>query len=209
VRRSPIVLLVVLAGCAERGPPGNPGGEGPRGPQGEQGLTGEMGPPGPKGDKGDKGDMGEGGTPYLVTNVHSMPITYADGDNVISVLQQRVRATETGRLIVRAHFSGTVKKRDGAPRCRVEVALRQDQQPAPLSLQNIGVFEGPVAGALEISVAADLISLVEVTAGSEPLFHLETRRLDAECAAGAGAERLAQIFGQLEITFHRYLLPIP
>jgi hypothetical protein len=203
-------FLATTTACAERGLPGNPGPEGPRGPQGAPGERGPQGEQGLQGDPGPKGDMGEGGTPFLATNLRSMSITYADAGNVVSLLQQRVRAPEAGTLLVRANFSGTVVKRDAAALCRVEVALRQDQQATPLSLQNVGIFDAPTTGRLELSVAADLISLVEVTnPATEVLFHLEARRLDPECAAGAGAERVAQLFGQLQITFHRTLLPVP
>jgi hypothetical protein len=111
--------------------------------------------------------------------------------------------------MVRANFSGSVTKRDGGQLCRVEVSLRRDQEATPLALQNVGVFDAPLAGRLELGVAAHLISLVDVTANQEVLFHLEARRIDADCAAGAGAERVAQLLGQLAITFHRTLLPVP
>lgn len=195
------------AACADRGPPGNPGPEGPPGPRGETGAQGEQGVQGPQGGNGRDGE--EGGTPYLLTNVQQGTITFADNDNIISVLQQRVLPPQSGALLVRAHFSGTVAKRDGASRCRVEVSLRKNQETVALGLQNLGVFEAPAGGKLETSVAASIVKEVEATAGQEILFHLEAKRADPECAAGAGAERVAQIFGQLEISFHRYQIPAP
>jgi hypothetical protein len=160
--------------------------------------------------QGDRGmDGAEGGTPYLLTNVQQATITFADADNVLSVLQQRVRAPETGAFLVRAHFSGTVAKRDQAARCRVEVSLRRDQQVVPLVLQNVGVFEAPAAGKLEIGVGTTLVAQIATMPAEEILFHLEVKRADPECAVGAGAERVAQIFGQLELSFHRYVLTVP
>lgn len=199
--------LLLASACADRGPPGNPGPEGPPGPRGETGAKGDPGVQGPQGQNGRDGE--EGGTPILLTNVQQGAITFADNDNVISILQLRVAPPQTGALLVRAHFSGTVAKRDGASRCRVEVSLRRNQETIALGLQNVGIFEAPVAGKLETSVAASIVTQVEATAGQEILFHLEAKRADPECAAGAGAERVAQIFGQLEISFHRYQIPAP
>jgi hypothetical protein len=162
------------------------------------------------GSMGNQGlDGAEGGTPILLTNQQVGTITYADGAAVISVMQQAVNVPISGVYLVRAHFSGTVAKRDGAARCRVEVSLRRDQEPVALALQNVGVFEAPLAGKLEISVGASIVTALDVTAGSQILFHLETKRLDPECASGAGAERVAQIFGQLEVSYHRYGIPTP
>lgn len=199
--------LLLCAACADRGPPGNPGPEGPTGPKGDRGERGEQGAIGPTGMNGRDG--AEGGTPILLTNPQIGTITYADAGNVISVMQQGVNAPLDGVYLVRAHFSGTVAKRDGAPRCRVEVSLRRDQEVVALALQNVGIFEAPLAGKLEISVSADIVTAIPVTAGSQMLLHLETKRLDPECTAGAGAERVAQIFGQLEISYHVYSIPTP
>lgn len=205
--RAIAVLFTVAACTGERGPPGNPGPEGPPGQKGDLGDPGQMGSAGEKGDQGMPGEAGA--TPYLLTNLQQGTITYADADNVISILQQRAIAPDAGAFVVRAHISGTVAKRDGATLCRVEVGLRRDQQPAALVLQNLGVFEAPATGKLEVSVGATMATDVQLTANQEILFHLETKRIDPDCAAGAGAERVAQIFGQLEISFHRGTIPVP
>lgn len=199
-------LFAALAACkGEDGPPGNPGPEGPQGPQGAQGAQGVQGAPGERGPPGNDGR--EGGTPALLTNRMTARLTYADANAVIELGQLTVTAPEAGALFVRAHFTGTVVKRDGAGFCRVQVAVRRDQEAQALDAQNLGVFGAPVAGRLEVSVATTLAASVDMATGQDIQLHLEMRRLDDDCAFGAGPELVAQIFGQLDLGFHRFRLP--
>lgn len=207
-RRSALAgaLVLVLAACeGERGEPGNPGPEGPAGPAGAVGATGPAGPTGPTGAPGRDGR--EGGTPYLVTNPVSGTIQFGDGDAVQELVQVPVLAPDEGDLTVKAHYSGTVAKRDGSGFCRVEVRVRRDQEPAPFLTQNVGIFGAPVAGRLDVSVGTTLLGVLPVTAGETILLRMEIRRVDPECADGAGPTQIAQIFGQLELGFHRVRIP--
>lgn len=209
MRRFAYVALALLCGACqgEGGPPGNPGPEGPRGPTGAVGATGPVGPQGPTGMPGRDGE--QGGTPYLVTNRFTDVIQYGDGDAVKEIGQVTVLAPDVGTLLVRAYFSGLVAKRDGVGFCRVQVRLRRGQETEPLALEDIGISGAPVAGRLETSVSSTLVAQFPVTAGESITLRLEGQRLDDECANGAGAERVAQLFGQIEATFYDVPLTEP
>lgn len=148
-------------------------------------------------------DGREGGTPYLVSNPFSRVLQFGDADAVLELGQQTVVAPEAGTLLVRAHFGGTVAKRDGATVCRVQVGVRKDQDAIQLVSQNVGIREAPAAGKLETTVGASLVGQIPVQAAQSVLLRLEMQRFDDECANGAGATQIAQIFGQLDISFHR------
>lgn len=208
LRHALLLSLLFALGCrGKSGPQGNPGPQGDPGPQGEAGPAGPVGPPGPAGMNGQDGRDGrEGGTPYLVSNPFSRVLQYGDADAVLELGQQTVVAPEDGTLLVRAHFGGTVAKRDGAGLCRVQVGVRKDQDAIQLVSQNVGVREAPVTGKLEVSVGTTLVAQVPVLSGQTVLLRLEMQRFDDECAEGAGATQIAQIFGQLDLSFHRVLL---
>lgn len=198
--------LGVLPCCrGESGEPGNPGPEGPEGPPGMAGATGPTGPIGATGPAGVDGR--EGGTPFLLTNVNSAVLQFGDASSVIEIARQQVVAPEGGALLVRAYLSGTVAKRDGAATCRVTVGLRKDQDVIPLASQNLGIASAPLPGKLEASVAGTLVGRVDVAAGQPVVLRVEMRRFDDDCAQGAGATQIAQIFSQLEVGFHRFVLP--
>ncbi len=192
-----------LAACTgAQGDIGNPGPEGPRGQQGEQGTPGE------KGEKGDPGQPGfdgrEGGTPILFANRQVAEIQFGDQDGIKDIGSGiTVVGPDEGWLLVRAHISGTVAKRDGERFCRIEVRLMRMEETTALSSQNLGVFDAPTAGRLEVSVGTTLLGRVRVSRGQEVSFKLETQRVDPECSLGAGPQRVAQIFGQMEANFYR------
>ncbi len=195
------LLASALACRGKTGEQGNPGPQGDPGPTGPAGATGPQGIPGPSGRDGADGI--EGGTPFLLTNPFSALLQYGDGPAVVEIGEQQVVGPDDGTLMVRAHFSGTVAKRDGATLCRVRVGIRQDQMVAQLASQSLGITDGPVAGRLEVSVAATLVTQVAVAEGQPVLLRLEMQRLDETCADGAGATQIAQIFGQLDVLFFR------
>lgn len=197
-------LFGLFACSGDQGVPGNPGPQGDRGPTGATGPMGATGPAGPTGERGMDGL--EGGTPVLLTNLQSSIIQFGDQDQVKEISRLTVVAPGDGGLLVRAHFSGIVAKRDGSALCRVTVGVRRDQEATQFLSQNVGVFGAPVAGRLELSVGTTLTGLMPVNAGQEVIFRLEVQRLDPECADGLGPTLVAQIFGQLEFGFHRYTL---
>jgi hypothetical protein len=137
----------------------------------------------------------------LLTNPYDAIIQYGDGDAVMELGRVNAVAPGTGELQVRAYFSGLVAKRDGAARCRVQVRLRRDQDVQPLASDDIGIAGAPLPGKLEISVGTTLAAKVPVTAGQVVALRMEVQRLDSECAFGAGAERVAQIFGRIEALY--------
>lgn len=203
--RTALPALLLLAACSgEQGAPGNPG---PQGDQGLPGMTGATGPTGPIGPTGERGQDGlEGGTPVLLTNLQSQIIQFGDQDQVKEIGRLVVVAPGDGGLLIRAHYSGIVAKRDGSALCRVTVGVRRDQEVTQFLTQNVGIFGAPVGGRLEMSVGTTLTGLMPVTAGQEVTLRLEVQRLDDECADGLGPTLVAQIFAQLDIGFHRYTL---
>lgn len=202
-----IAIVIAGLGCdGEQGVPGNPGPEGRQGPEGPQGPSGPIGDPGQRGQIGQDGR--EGGTPFLVTNnLTAGVIQYGNGTDVVEVFSQRVVPPETGVLVLRAHFTGTVVKRDGATTCRVAVSVRRDQEVQPLFAQNVGISDAALAGRLELSIAATLVRAIDVAGGQPIVLHVEIRRFDDTCASGGGPTQVAQVFAQLDLGFHRILLP--
>lgn len=197
------LTLAALVGCkGEAGPAGNPGPEGPAGTPGATGATGPVGPVGAQGAMGLPG--AEGGTPYLLTNRFEKQLQYGDRDAILELgLPVDVVAPGDGDLLVRAHFTGTVAKRDGSGFCKVELRVRLNQDPSPFLADNAGVFGAPVAGRLVVGVNTDLVGALPVQAGEVVRMRLELRRLDDICADGEGPTEIAHIFGQLEVGFHR------
>ena len=173
------------------GTPGNPGSQGP---PGLQGPTGPVGMPGP-----------EGGAPSLLTNPLAREIQYGDGDNVLEIQQHGVMATEDGHLLVRLYFHGSVSKRPQGNTCRVRVGLRRDQEAVYLVHRDVGIWHGPAGERMEVSVGGTLAARLPVGAGESVLFRLEIQRADGDCvpAGAAGATRVAEIVGQLEVQFFR------
>jgi hypothetical protein len=205
--RALLAAALVLACRGKIGPQGNPGSEGVEGPAGP---AGPAGPPGPIGLPGSDGfDGREGGTPFLLTNPFSRVLQYGDGEAVLELGQQAIIAPEDGSLIVRAHFNGTVAKRDGATLCRVRVGVRQDQEVVQLVSQTLGIQEAPALGRLEVSASASLVGIVPVVQNQAILLRLELQRFDADCAMGAGATQISQMIGQLDVSFYRVPLPVP
>jgi collagen triple helix repeat protein len=203
---------LAIGGCkgdrGEVGPQGNPGSEGPRGPMGPDGPQGPMGAMGLMGMVGPKGQDGrEGGTPFLVANPQQKLLTYGDGTDTLEIMRQSVVAPDAGSLLVRAYFSGTVTKRDGGAACRVAVSIRKDQDPVALESQNVGITGAPQAGQLVLGVSTVFASKIDVTANQAVVLHAEMKRLDDDCASGAGATQIAQIFAQLDVGFYRVALP--
>lgn len=193
---------MALAACTgDVGPEGNPGPEGPRGAEGPTGPAGPIGPQGAPGTPGRDGE--EGATPFLLTSRFQSLIQYGHGDAVMELAPVSVVAPGDGELILRAYFSGKIIKRDGAARCRVRVSLRRGQDIQALAQEDIGIAGAPLPGKLEMSLGATLPATIPVSAGEQVTLHLEAQRLDEECALGAGAELVAQVFGQLEGTFYR------
>jgi hypothetical protein len=196
-----MLALLAMSCRGKTGEQGNPG------PQGDPGAMGEQGPPGAQGVQGIPGVPGidgiEGGTPFLLTNPFSAILQYGDGPAVVQIGEQQIVAPDDGTLVIRAHFSGRVGKRDGATLCRVRVGVRRDQEIAQLVSQTVGISDGPVAGRLELSVGATVVGQIPVTVGQQVLLRLEMQRLDDVCADGAGATQIAQIFGQLDVLFYR------
>lgn len=201
-------LCFALGACSgDPGPQGNPGpagAPGPRGPEGPQGVEGPTGPMGPAGR-----DAPEAA--FLLTNLRSSLLQYGDQENVLQVFEQRVGAPADGTFLVRAHFSGSVTKRAGAQRCLVRVQVRRDQETVALAAQNVGVLDGPDTARLQISVSGTLMGTVPVAEGASTLLRFEVQRADPDCAppGAAGAEQIAQVFGQLEVQFFRGTLPTP
>ncbi|MCA9552776.1 MAG: collagen-like protein [Myxococcales bacterium] len=197
------LTLAALVGCkGEAGPAGNPGPEGPAGTPGATGAVGPVGPVGPQGATGQPG--AEGGTPYLLTNPFRKVLQYGDRDATLELgTPVDVVAPGDGDLLVRAHYTGTVAKRDGSGFCRIEVRLRLNQDPSPLLAQNLGIFGAPVAGRLDLGVHTTLAGVIPVQSGEVVRMRLELRRVDPECADGEGPTQIADIFGQLEVGFHR------
>jgi hypothetical protein len=200
-----LMLSLLVAGAlscrgktGEQGNPGPQGDPGPQGPPGPQGAQGIQGLPG-----ADGADGREGGTPFLLSNPFSALLQYGDGPAVIEIGSQQLVAPDDGTLVVRAHFSGLVAKRDQATLCRVRVGVRRDQEIQQLVSQTVGISEGPLAGRLEMSVGATIVGQIDVVSGQPLLLRLEMQRLDEECADGAGATQIAQIFGQLDVLFYR------
>jgi Collagen triple helix repeat (20 copies) len=208
VKTREIMLLLSLAGAlscrGEVGQPGNPGPQGDPGPQGPPGPMGAQGIDGMPGEDGLNGQ--EGGTPFLISNPFAALLQYGDGPVVVEIGQQELIAPGTGTLAVRAHFSGTVAKRDQATLCRLRVGVRQDNAIQQLVSQSIGITDGPLAGRLELSVGATLVGQIPVEVGQPVLLRLEMQRLDDVCADGAGATQIAQIFGQLDVLFYKVAL---
>ncbi len=208
------LLAFALTGCqGEAGRPGNPGPQGDPGPTGAVGAAGPVGPTGPVGATGMPGQNGmngqdgtDGTQPVFMSNPFSGILQYSDGTAVLEIGAVTVVAPADGQLFVRGHFSGTVIKRAGAVRCRVEVALRKDREIAPYLLQNLGVFDAPIADRYELSVAATLAGPLAVTAGQRVTVRLEIRRFDDECADGQGGTPIAQLFGQLDLAFSQAAL---
>jgi hypothetical protein len=167
-------------------------------------MVGPMGPEGPIGQSAPDSS-------YLLTNLVSGLVQYGDQDNVLQVFEQRVGVPTAGTLLVRAHFSGSVTKRVGAIRCLVKVQVRRDQEAVPLVAQNVGILEGPTAERTQASVSGTLVGTVTLAEGADTLLRFEIQRADPDCAppGAAGAEQIAQIFGQLDIQFFRNTLPTP
>lgn len=203
-----LAAAAALALCGCKGAPGEPGNPGPEGPEGAPGATGATGATGPQGAQGIQGLPGrEGGTPFLLTNRFRRVLQYGDRDATLELAAPvDVVAPDDGELLVRAHYTGTVAKRDGSGFCRVEVRLRLNQDPAPLLAQNLGIFGAPVAGRLDLGVHTTLAGVIPVQAGEVVRMRLELRRVDPECADGEGPTQIADMFGQLEISFHRVRL---
>lgn len=182
----------------EQGNPGPQGDPGPQGPQGPEGAQGIQGLPGMNG-----ADGREGGTPFLISNPFTALLQYGDGPATVDIGSQDLVAPDDGVLVIRAHFSGTVAKRDQATLCRVRLGVRVDQEIQQLVTTTVGISDGPLAGRLETSVGATVVGQIQVATGQPVLLRLEMQRADDVCADGAGATQIAQIFGQLDVLFYR------
>jgi hypothetical protein len=204
MRRWFLALALVAACKGNPGSAGNPGPQGDPGPRGEPGI---IGPTGPQGITGDPGAPGvEGGTPVLITNVQSALIQYGDGNQVKEIGRWVIMSPAEGALVIRAHYNGTVAKRDGSGFCRVTIGVRKDQDATQFLSQNIGIFGAPTVGRLDLSIGTTLTGQLLVNTGEQLTLRMEVQRFDDECADGLGPTQIAQIFGQLDISFHRYAI---
>lgn len=207
VRSWSLSVLAASLFVACTGDPGQPGNPGPQGDPGPAGATGPQGPIGPTGPEGRAGiDGREGGTPFLLTNRFLGTLQFSDRDAVLEIGAVTVVAPDNGGLVVRAHFSGTVAKRDGSGFCRVWVMVRRDREPVPFLRESMGIAGAPAAGRLDLSVATTMAGVVPVAAGQSILLRLEIQRRDEICADGAGPTQIAELFGQLDLGFHRFAL---
>lgn len=200
-----LVACALLFACdGDKGETGNPG---PEGPAGQPGMTGPAGPTGETGPMGTPGQDGlEGGTPYLLSNRVGGIIQFADVALTQELLQIPVVAPLDGDLLVRAHWTGKVAKRDGGGWCSVTVGIRKNQEPTPFLTQDVGIFGAPLAGRLDMSASTTLVGTVPMRAGEVALLRVELGPADPECADGAGPTLVAQLFAQLELGFHRVRL---
>ncbi|MEQ8978426.1 MAG: collagen-like protein [Deltaproteobacteria bacterium] len=200
-----LLSCFLLAACS--GPDGSPGSPGPQGPMGAPGPTGPTGATGVQGAAGAPGQPGpEGGTPILLTQPAVATLTFADGPAIQQFDSFRVVAPGSGYFMIRTNFTGTVAKRDGSTRCYVSVRFRLDQEPVPLVLQNVGVFDAPAVGRLDVSVAAPLVGVVPVDVQDTVLVRLELQRQVEECADGNGNTQIAQITAQTEVSWFRNVI---
>lgn len=205
VRLTTAVCALALVACS--GPDGSPGEAGPVGATGAVGPTGPTGATGVQGSPGDPGQPGlEGGTPILLTQPAIATLTFADGPAIQQFDDFRVVAPGTGFFLIRTNFTGTVAKRDGSTRCFVSVRVRLDQEPVPLMLQNVGVFDAPAVGRLDVSVAAPLVGVVPVELQDTVLVRIELQRQVDECADGMGNTQIAQITAQTEVSWFRNMI---
>lgn len=205
-RALPIAVLVSLA-TACSGPDGVPGTAGPQGPPGAAGPAGPTGPTGAPGPRGVDGDPGpEGGTPILLSTPAAVQLLFSDGGAIQQFDTFEVIPPGDGYFLIRTNFTGSVAKRDGSSRCIVAVRVRLDQDPVPLVLQNVGVFEAPTVGRLDVSVNAPLVGTVAVQAAEPVLVRLELQRQTDECADGNGNTQIADIRAQAEISWFRNTL---
>lgn len=171
------------------------------GPTGPTGATGVQGPPGLPGQDGL-----EGGTPILLTQPAQFTLTFAEGGAIQQFDDFRVVAPGSGYFLIRTNFTGTVAKRDGSTRCYVALRVRLDQDPVPLVLQNVGVFDAPAVGRLDVSIAAPLVGVVPVDTQDTVRVRLELQRQVDECADGNGNTVIAQITAQTEISWFRNVI---
>lgn len=209
MRRAAALLALALLGAACKGEQGAIGNPGPEGPRGEPGATGPTGPPGPVGPTGAPGQDGlEGGTPYLLTNPFPGTIQFADADIVQELVQLPVVAPGVGQLVVRAHWTGTVAKRDGSGFCRVEISVRKDQDPTPFLTDQVGIFGAPVAGRLDLGVHHTQIGTLDVQPGDVVRLRVELGPAHPECADGDGPTQIARLAARLELGFHRVGLTV-
>ena len=206
VGRAALVAAILPLGACE----GRAGAPGPAGPQGPSGPAGPAGPEGPAGTPGEQGVDGqpgpEGGTPVLLTTPDMVTLTGEQADAVIELGQHTVRSPLPGYLLIRAQFTGTVSKRDGAARCYVAVRLRLDQDPVPVAQDNLGVFDAPANGRIDTSVSAALAVLIQVEEDTDRVLRLEIQRGVDDCVASP-ADQVAVMTGQLEVAYHRNLFP--
>ena len=195
-----VLSVALVAGCPDVGDPGNPGAEGA---VGATGATGAAGPQGPMGQMGPPGQDGRPGlTPYLLTDPVVGEIQFGDGAAILEIAQLPLVAPGPGDLAVRVHYQGTVAKRDQSTRCTVEVRVRRDQDVAPLAAENLGIFEAPANERVDLGVRATLSHVIPVQQGESMLLRAEIRRVDPDCADGAGPTRIARLSVQFEVGFH-------
>lgn len=199
-------LALATACTGDVGVQGNPG---PEGPPGAAGMTGGTGPQGTIGPQGTGGlDGREGGTPYYLSNRIEGVIQFADVGLTKELLQLPVVAPDDGELVIKAHWTGTVAKRDGVGFCRVKVGIRKNQDPTPFLSDDIGIFGAPLAGRLDLGANLTQVGSVTVRQGEVVLLRIELGPADSECANGAGSTQIARLFPQLELGFHRVRLTI-
>ncbi len=193
---------------------GDPGVQGNPGPEGPPGAAGSVGGPGAQGEIGPQGMAGldgrEGGTPYYLSPRMLEPgtIQFADVGLTQELQQLSVVAPDDGELVIKAHWTGTVAKRDGVGFCRVKIGIRKNQDPTPFLSDDIGIFGAPVAGRLDLATNLTQVGAVAVRRGEVVLLRIELGPADAECANGAGSTQIARLFPQLELGFHRVRLTI-
>ena len=170
---------------------------------GSAGVAGPIGPAGPTG-----ADGHEGFTPTLLSDSFAGTLTYASGAAAVEVMRQTVRAPgDSGALLVRVYFNGTVSKRQDATSCTVEVSLWQDNQPVSLAAQNVGVFQA-APPPMVLGVSGTLAHQIIVRGAELIELRVEARRIDEDCAPpmATGATPIAQVLSRMEIQFFRFSL---
>jgi hypothetical protein len=165
-------------------------------------------------------DGREGGTPTLTTPLAQGLLTYGDGTNVIElpvlgmppVSPKKVVAPDTGSLLVRVYFSGSVVKRAMSRSCLISIGLRKDQDPQPFATQLVGVFDASDLDSLEVGISGVLLGAVQVTANQTVQLHVEIQRNDARSscvpAGTGGGTQYATIQAQYDVSFHRLALTV-
>ncbi len=195
--RSIVWAALLLLGCSQ----GDPGGPGPQGPSGIRGEPGAPGGQGPTGLQGPAGPAGRpGGTQIFISNEAPVFLNDSDGGVVQEFARHQLVAPETGRIVLRARFDGSVTKPLGLNRCVIQLGTRIDQNPAGFN-QNVGLFDAPVE-LMQAGVGFTLVEELAVTQGQVVTVRLEAQRIDCNTQPPRGVN-IARAQAFIEASFHR------